>query len=594
MGEERISGGESPSILRLTVAEAASKLRITEAAVRSRIQRGTLRSYREDGRVYVVLTVHETRDESHDETSTNLDEPPDESTAQSTVDRVRDELIEELRDRVRALEDANRENRRIIAALTQRIPEIEPPTESPPEPREAPEPDSEEGGKGGYVLLPPSYVSDEKGAGSYVALNKLPAAPMPEWLVNLACKKADKRRRPDKGPNKKAGSTATPVTGPIPSGRRNAILASVAGKLHDGRTLEELSEALGQVNREKCEPPLPEGEVWAIVRSIYRLEPCTPKLAAPEVLEVLGGVERAMESDEARDSWKGIAGRTDYDVLNVILAVCARHGKLVKDGVWFSLSVRQLSEKVNSHHTSAANSLRRLVEKGWLKDDPRSKGRGKANSYILKRGAQLADSHRLCSNYETPLGCCPHLARHANVGGLGYPPPLRWSCPGYLRLGRTCGRIIKALYLRGGEATLKELAEVLGSRPRDVRRRYVDRLESRAIVEVEGDAVSLVEGWTQNLEIERGQTKEFEAADRTRQLNEYTRVAFRDFLAGNNKLTVTQRSPGSIGPIALARRAPMNAPEETTHAPSTRCNPNSYRLSRWRLRLHRRTGERQP
>ena len=46
------------------------------------------------------------------------------------------ELIEELRDRVRSLEEANRENRRISAALTSRIPELEAPTrEESPETR---------------------------------------------------------------------------------------------------------------------------------------------------------------------------------------------------------------------------------------------------------------------------------------------------------------------------------------------------------------------------------------------------------------------------------------------------------------------------
>ncbi len=55
------------------------------------------------------------------------------------------ELIDELRDRVRSLEDANRENRRIIAALTSRIPEIEPPASS--EPREAPTEATEQPGR---------------------------------------------------------------------------------------------------------------------------------------------------------------------------------------------------------------------------------------------------------------------------------------------------------------------------------------------------------------------------------------------------------------------------------------------------------------
>lgn len=41
------------------------------------------------------------------------------------------ELIEELRDRVRSLEDANRENVRIIAGLVQRMPQLEAPPEAP-------------------------------------------------------------------------------------------------------------------------------------------------------------------------------------------------------------------------------------------------------------------------------------------------------------------------------------------------------------------------------------------------------------------------------------------------------------------------------
>jgi hypothetical protein len=85
-----------------------------------RIKRGTLDAEREGGRLYVLLT--------HDPTT----EPTDRTS----------ELIDELKDRVRSLEDqlgaereANRENRRIIAALTQRIPELE----APSEPRESPE-----------------------------------------------------------------------------------------------------------------------------------------------------------------------------------------------------------------------------------------------------------------------------------------------------------------------------------------------------------------------------------------------------------------------------------------------------------------------
>jgi hypothetical protein len=49
------------------------------------------------------------------------------------------ELIAELRDRVRSLEKANRENRRIIAAVTSRIPDLPTPPMSLQEPSESPQ-----------------------------------------------------------------------------------------------------------------------------------------------------------------------------------------------------------------------------------------------------------------------------------------------------------------------------------------------------------------------------------------------------------------------------------------------------------------------
>jgi hypothetical protein len=103
-------------LYRLTVAQAAERLGITQDAVRQRIRRDTIRYEKDDdGRVYVYLdTTHTDHDAVHD--------------------TVRDELVEELRDRVRALEEANRENRRIIAALTSRIPQLEAPRDEPQAP----------------------------------------------------------------------------------------------------------------------------------------------------------------------------------------------------------------------------------------------------------------------------------------------------------------------------------------------------------------------------------------------------------------------------------------------------------------------------
>jgi hypothetical protein len=116
--------GERRSERRVHLSEAASLLGVSKDAVRMRVKRGTLRSEKgENGRVYVWVNV-------------KPDGDPNTVHPQGEVDPYR-ELIDELHDRVRSLEEANRENRRIIAALTSRIPEIEPPRETPSEASEA-------------------------------------------------------------------------------------------------------------------------------------------------------------------------------------------------------------------------------------------------------------------------------------------------------------------------------------------------------------------------------------------------------------------------------------------------------------------------
>jgi hypothetical protein len=123
--------GERRSERRVHLSEAAELLGVSKDAVRMRVKRGTLRSEKgEDGRVYVWVNV-------------NPDGDPNGVHPQGEVDPYR-ELIDELHDRVRSLEEANRENRRIIAALTQRIPEL--PPASSQEARGGPESAAEEPG----------------------------------------------------------------------------------------------------------------------------------------------------------------------------------------------------------------------------------------------------------------------------------------------------------------------------------------------------------------------------------------------------------------------------------------------------------------
>jgi hypothetical protein len=126
MGERgRFADSFAGSRRRYTVREASELLRISQHAIRQRIWRNTLESTKgADGRVYVLLEQDpEPSGEASDEVSGE----------QSGVDLV--QMLREhnqvLREQLAEAHAANRENRRIIAALTQRIPEIEAPRDMP-------------------------------------------------------------------------------------------------------------------------------------------------------------------------------------------------------------------------------------------------------------------------------------------------------------------------------------------------------------------------------------------------------------------------------------------------------------------------------
>ena len=129
-------------------------LGLSEAAVRSRLKRGTLRKEKaKDGTVLVVLGSGASPDRPTNSTvrpndRSSTGQPANRPTGQP-ADQV--DLVEALRDQVVFLRqqleeerEANRENRRIIAGLVQRVPELGPAQE----PREGHVTDSEEPNKG--------------------------------------------------------------------------------------------------------------------------------------------------------------------------------------------------------------------------------------------------------------------------------------------------------------------------------------------------------------------------------------------------------------------------------------------------------------
>ena len=123
MGEDRQDATGPPSAERVSVPQAADHLGTTVDALRKRVQRGTIPHEKDrDGRVWILLDTGRPRQDIGQDT----DQPQSNSTA---LISAKDETIATLREQLEQANERDRENRRIIAALTSRIPAIEAPQE---------------------------------------------------------------------------------------------------------------------------------------------------------------------------------------------------------------------------------------------------------------------------------------------------------------------------------------------------------------------------------------------------------------------------------------------------------------------------------
>ena len=124
MGEDR-TGATGADRRRLTVPQAAEALGVTVDAVRGRIRRGKLDAEHDAGGVYVWIDIPEEGDSRGPSATSH-------GPSAGQAERIEDlrEQVAYLREQLEEANERDRENRRIIAALTSRIPALEASQES--------------------------------------------------------------------------------------------------------------------------------------------------------------------------------------------------------------------------------------------------------------------------------------------------------------------------------------------------------------------------------------------------------------------------------------------------------------------------------
>jgi hypothetical protein len=112
---------------------------------------------------------------------------------------------------------------------------------------------------GGYVVVPPSIHPNGNEYVWSISPSEIELADMPEWMIDLLKENEIKKE-----------SVKESV---IVEGGRNDYLTKMAGAMRRKDFSEDAIFAAIQIdNREKCSPPLPDGEVYKIAKSVMRYE----------------------------------------------------------------------------------------------------------------------------------------------------------------------------------------------------------------------------------------------------------------------------------------------------------------------------------
>lgn len=333
-------------------------------------------------------------------------------------------------------------------------------------------------GEGGYIIVPPSRT-----ARPYEVLDKLPLSEPPAELLKALKQPGEV----DTGSTVRRVTTA-PSAGtsgpPIPEGTRDGTLTSIAGRLHDGtRSLEDLSAELLEINKHRCEPPLPDSQVLKIARSVHGREPCRRSQGRPKEVDELAG---ALSEFWHGESWRGIAGKSEARFARALIREGRKVGTAIPAGLRVEKSFRQMAEILGVHRNTVTNVVKRAKAAGWLRQDNATRSGTNSGAFVL------VDPRRVCDTNNHPEALGSSVTSLSRPSSPASPAELstlhyRHRGPvGYSREHTLC--ILEA----HGPQSRESAAELLGwMRPRDLERLHLEPLTALGLLEKSGDAYAV-------------------------------------------------------------------------------------------------------
>ncbi len=321
-------------------------------------------------------------------------------------------------------------------------------------------------------------------------------APAPDWILQP---RTDARE----GRESLAGDqspVAVDVAGDlIPDGERNQTLTRIAGRLHDGtRDLGGLTEALEDVNRARCVPPLAADEVGKIARSIYTRKASKPR---PEVGPRILAIVDALEAVER--PIRGMGGASGWAVYMAGLQLLRRYGREHPDGLALSVDVRTWAQMAG---TTGGTVSKVIARSPLIRRVERGSGRRSGTVVFVVPAGLLGNGHQrkhsstsvfekdteprsvstsAHSLYRARWSTGSRRSRRGVVAGTsrvrqGGPPPR----DGRARPGKSRAAILHAVGECAGEVSRGVLAARLGRKPESMRAPLRWLVEARLLVRV--------------------------------------------------------------------------------------------------------------